>query len=214
MTLLTRSHSFRKKTFGALVILLCFSSTVFAQASQVFFSPKGGCTRAVIEQVSRSRETLDVAIYSLSSEAIAQAILRAQARGVRVRVLVDRTQNGQRSSQNPFLRAQGVAVRLYESGGLMHNKFAVIDRKVLVTGSFNWTKNAEEDNAENLLVLSDKKLIARYEKNFEGLWVQGRDLEARKDFRRTAGNSFRWIEKILKEIIKFLLRQLRSVLPH
>lgn len=194
----------------AVFIIFFASSLVFAQEAKVFFSPKGGCTRAVVDQLSQARETLDIAIYSLSSEEIAKAILRAKTKGAKVRVLCDRTQNGQRSSQNSYLKSEGIDVRVYEGSGLMHNKFALIDKKALITGSFNWTQNAEEDNAENLLVLTDKKVIALYAKNFENIWAKGKDLELKKGFQKSTSDSFQFFERILREMIKFFLRQIRQ----
>jgi len=56
--------------------------------------------------------------------------------------------------------------------GLMHNKFAVIDDQVVLTGSFNWTITAERKNAENLLVITDPDLAQKYTKQFKVLWSQ------------------------------------------
>ena len=134
------------------------SSMACAQEAKVFFSPKGGCTQAIVDQLSQARRSVDIAIYSLSSEDIAREIVRLKNKKVNIRILSDRAQSAQKASKTKDLKAQGVDVRLYTGGGLMHNKFAVIDRKVLITGSFNWTQNAEEDNAENLLILEDQKI--------------------------------------------------------
>ena len=54
--------------------------------------------------------------------------------------------------------------------GLMHNKFAIIDGKILLTGSFNWTLAADQKNEENLLIIEDRKVIKAYQKRFEYLY--------------------------------------------
>ncbi len=205
----------RSKTvtfFMFFVFVLCGGVSSFAQETQVFFSPQRGCTKAIVTQLSKARQSLDIAMYSLTSDDIVKEIMRAKSNKVKVRILCDKSQRGQRSSQIGFLRDQGIMVRVYDGQGLMHNKFALIDDKVLITGSFNWTKNAEESNAENLLIIFDKKLIARYAKEFVYLWVQGEEERTQKSFKRTTQEMFRYLEKILRQIIKALFHHVKS--PH
>jgi phosphatidylserine/phosphatidylglycerophosphate/cardiolipin synthase-like enzyme len=175
------------------------SSIAFAQEARVFFSPQGGCEQAIITQLAKAKMSADIAMYNLTSEPIAQEIARLKKRGVAVRIFLDKSQKGQKASQAGFLKGQGISVRIHQGSGLMHHKFAIIDRKTLLTGSFNWTENAEEDNAENLLVLSDKKLISQYAKEFESLWHQGREADIRRDF-----------NKLTSDCVKFLLKLFRA----
>lgn len=186
----------------AATILCCLflaSSIAFAQEARVFFSPQGGCEQAIITQLAKAKMSADIAMYNLTSEPIAQEIARLKKRGVAVRIFLDKSQKGQKASQAGFLKGQGISVRIHQGSGLMHHKFAIIDRKTLLTGSFNWTENAEEDNAENLLVLSDKKLISQYAKEFESLWHQGREADIRRDF-----------NKLTSDCVKFLLKLFRA----
>jgi len=203
----------RPRTIASLLFLI-FSfgliSFSFAQEAKVFFSPQRGCTRAIISYLSQARQSVEIAMYSLTSDDITREIIRAKKRGVQVRIVYDKSQRGQKSSQIGFLKEQGVAARVYQGTGLMHNKFALIDDKILLTGSFNWTKNAEDGNAENLLVLSDKKLIAQYTKEFVHLWVQGEEEKTGKSFRQTTREIFKYFEKILRQIIKSLFRQIKG----
>ncbi|MFA6379466.1 MAG: phospholipase D family protein [Candidatus Omnitrophota bacterium] len=206
MTFLKQLYPLRKKISCVLVVFFFASSIAWAQNVQVFFSPQGGCTRAAIAHIAEARQTLNIAMYSLTSDDIVQEIVRVKNKGVKTRVICDKTQKGQKSSQIGFLKSQGVAVRIYQGPGLMHNKFAVIDQKVLITGSFNWTQNAEEDNAENLLVLSDKKLIASYTKEFEHLWVQGQEEEMPQDLKEVTRDVQKFFRRLFKDILKMILR--------
>ena len=54
----------------------------------------------------------------------------------------------------------------------MHNKFAVIDNKVLITGSFNWTSQAVNANQENIAVIENSHLVKLYNQEFEKLWSE------------------------------------------
>jgi phosphatidylserine/phosphatidylglycerophosphate/cardiolipin synthase-like enzyme len=145
---------------------------VRARATQdgvsAYFSPHGGCTEAVVEQIAQARKTLRVQAYYLTSAPIAKAIADARGRGVDVTVLLDKSQQTAKYSSATFLLNAGVATYIDHRHAIAHNKIILIDGHVIVTGSFNFTKAAEESNAENLLVIRDKPdLYAAYEQNFQ-----------------------------------------------
>jgi phosphatidylserine/phosphatidylglycerophosphate/cardiolipin synthase-like enzyme len=132
------------------------------------FSPSGGCTDAIVSEVGKAAHTLDVQAYAFTSQPIAQAVVDAATRGVRVRVILDKAQRADHASAAEFLAGHGVAVYVDEQHAIAHNKVLIIDGREVITGSFNFTKSAEERNAENLLILHDRpKLAATYDSNFE-----------------------------------------------
>jgi phosphatidylserine/phosphatidylglycerophosphate/cardiolipin synthase-like enzyme len=156
---------------------LVFLAIFFAQASSplageinsrvaVFFSPKGGCTQAVVEELGKAHETVVVQAYSFTSAPIAKALVEAHQRGVRVEVLLDKSQRTERYSSATFLSHAGIATFIDGRHAIAHNKVMVIDAQTVLTGSFNFTKAAEEKNAENLLVLRGKELAAKYTANW------------------------------------------------
>ena len=104
-------------------------------------------------------------------------------RHVRLRIVLDQSQEIEPASKSGYLIKHGFEIKYHLGFGLMHNKFAIIDGKVLMTGSFNWTSTAEEKNEENLLIITDEQTIEKYEDRFEYLWNTSRfDLRnARKD---------------------------------
>ncbi len=163
-------------TLTGIVCLFC--SLAFAGDVRVFFSPNGGCTDAVIYEIGRAKKYIDVAMYAFTSRPIAQALVKAKKRGVRIRVILDKKFNSHtRFSKFKYLMKKGIDVKLVSPPpgvrgrvGLMHHKFAVIDGKVLLTGSFNWTASAEKLNYENLLVFYSEKLASIYEKEFKRIW--------------------------------------------
>ena len=145
-----------------------------AQVIKVYFSPNGGCQQAVISEIRKATQTIDIAMYYLSSRDIAQALARASENNVRVRIVLDQGQEIESASKSGYLIKHRVKVRYHLGFGLMHNKFAVFDGKSLITGSFNWTLTAEERNEENLLVITDKETIKKYEERFDYLWNTSR----------------------------------------
>ena len=91
----------------------------------------------------------------------------AKRRGVDVRVLLDKTNEQERYSAATFLQNQGVAVLIDDKVAIAHNKVMVIDGSTVLTGSFNFTNAAESNNAENLLVIHDATLAAKYTENWQ-----------------------------------------------
>jgi len=138
---------------------------------QAYFSPDGGIFAALVREIEEADTSIDVAIFDFTAAELAAALVRARDRGVAVRVVADSRQAAGRHSAIPVLVAAGIEVRLIrgKGRGIMHNKFAIFDGRLLVTGSYNWTGSAEAWNYENALFLDDPALIARYTARFERL---------------------------------------------
>jgi phosphatidylserine/phosphatidylglycerophosphate/cardiolipin synthase-like enzyme len=134
---------------------------------QVYFSPHGGCTDAIVKELNKAQSTILVQAYSFTSAPVAKALLNAYKRGVKVEVILDKSQKTQKYSSATFLYNQGIPTKIDAQHAIAHNKVMIIDGETVITGSFNFTKAAEENNAENLLVIRDKKLAEKYIKNWQ-----------------------------------------------
>jgi phosphatidylserine/phosphatidylglycerophosphate/cardiolipin synthase-like enzyme len=134
---------------------------------EVYFSPHGGCTESIIRELNKAKSTVLVQAYSFTSAPIAKALLNAHKRGVKVEVILDKSQRTQKYSSATFFFNAGIPVKIDAQHAIAHNKVMIIDGETVITGSFNFTKAAEENNAENLLVIRDKKLAERYTKNWQ-----------------------------------------------
>ncbi len=133
----------------------------------LYFSPRGGCTDAIIEAIDAAKQTVRIQAYSFTSARIAKALLGAHKREVDVQVILDKSQVTQQYSSADFLHNSGIPVFIDRAHAIAHNKIIIIDQNIVITGSFNFTKAAEERNAENLLVIRDGKLASRYSQNWE-----------------------------------------------
>lgn len=156
-----------------LLLALCLSALPL-QAQQgpadlhPFFSPNGGCTQAVVDQLNAAKKTVLVQAYSFTSAPIARALVDAKRRGVDVQVILDKSQRGERYSSATFLANEGVPTYIDAKHKIAHNKVMVIDGQTVITGSFNFTKSAEEGNAENLLVINNApELAAKYSQTWK-----------------------------------------------
>ncbi|HMV01650.1 MAG TPA: phospholipase D-like domain-containing protein [Chitinophagales bacterium] len=157
-----------------LIIGLLFNSyTLSAQAeTSVYFSPNGGCEEHVVELINKTQKSLDVAIYAINNQQIIAAIEGAYKRGVKIRILVDRVQAFSNKEKILELKSYGLDIRIHSKNKIQHNKFAVSDGMRMTTGSFNWTKPAQESNEENCLFIDDSQVIEQYKSRFSDyLWI-------------------------------------------
>jgi phosphatidylserine/phosphatidylglycerophosphate/cardiolipin synthase-like enzyme len=117
--------------------------------------------------LNRARSTILVQAYTFTSAPIAKALLNAHKRGVKVEVILDKSQRTDRYSSATFFYNSGIPVKIDAQHAIAHNKVMVIDGETVITGSFNFTRAAEENNAENLLIIHDEKLALLYTKNWQ-----------------------------------------------
>jgi len=136
----------------------------------VFFSPEGDCMPAIVQQIAAARRSIEIQAFILSTNLISRPLIEAHERGVRVTVVFDAEQAKEEYSLDEALAKAGINVyydRPSEEGS-NHNKVILIDRRVLITGSFNFSRSAQEDNAENLLIIRNKsRILDAYIKDFE-----------------------------------------------
>jgi phosphatidylserine/phosphatidylglycerophosphate/cardiolipin synthase-like enzyme len=137
-------------------------------ALDVHFSPKGGCTERVVGEIAKARREILVLAYSFTSKAITEALIAAHKRGVMVDVILDHSNEKEDHTDLGLLIDSEVKPLVDAKHAIAHNKVMIIDRRIVMTGSFNFTNQAEHENAENLLVLRhDRELVASYRQNFE-----------------------------------------------
>jgi len=160
------------------LVAVCVISTtaVHSPASQptastndltVLFSPNGGCTTAIIQQLASARREIKVQAYSFTSADIAKAIADAYERGVKVTVVLDKSQKTEKYTGATYLANHHVPVFIDSKHAIAHNKIIIIDGATVLTGSFNFTKAAEEKNAENLLIIRNHpEITTSYLNNF------------------------------------------------
>lgn len=137
----------------------------------VAFSPNGGATQAVVDAIDEAQHSVRMGAYFFTSKPIAQALVAAHRRGVEVRAILDKTQATHSYSGATFLANNGIPTRIDRQHSIFHNKLVIIDGHSVVTGSFNFTKAAQNNNAENLIVLHNYPDIARqYAANWQLHW--------------------------------------------
>jgi phosphatidylserine/phosphatidylglycerophosphate/cardiolipin synthase-like enzyme len=167
---------------AAVLVLLVVPAPAPAEMSvQACFSPEGRCSGHILREIVQAKKELLIAVYAFTSDELAGAVAQAKRRGVAVQVIIDREFDERtEKSQGKFLETQKIPLRRLsgikphlpdKDAGLMHQKFAVIDRVNVLTGSYNWTRSAEAFNDENLLLFRNAGPLAEeYRRIFFQLW--------------------------------------------
>lgn len=155
----------------------------------VYFSPKGGCENALVQELKKARKEILVQAYSFTADPLTFALVDAKKRGVHVEIVLDKSNESERYSDLKIFLDQGLHPLVDSEHAIAHNKVVIIDQKVVVTGSYNFTNQAEGENAENMVVLKGfPEIVKKYRENFLAHKAHSKPAQVReaKEFRRAA----------------------------
>jgi len=135
---------------------------------EVLFSPDGGCAGAIVRAIDGAKKRIGMQAYFFTSSAIADALEAAVQRGVQVTVILDASQKKIKYSPWRRLQKAGVRVLFDKEHKTANNKIILIDDDTVITGSYNYTKAAEKENAENLLIIrGEADVFDKFRRNFK-----------------------------------------------
>lgn len=140
---------------------------------EVCFSPDDPCDKKLLAFVSSATKSVDIAIYDLNLDQLVHRLLILSKKGVKVRIIVDKKQSKGNHSLVPLLIKAGAQVRYGHQKGIMHNKFTIVDSRMIETGSFNYTNHATQANNENQVYLANVKIVSQYVARFNTIWNKG-----------------------------------------
>ena len=167
------------RTFLSYLLLLsiCLLQVSFASGeTEAVFSPERSIKEVLLKEVDSTASTIDLAVREITFPEMAQALLKAKERGVKVRVISDSKQAKMKSSRITTLIQQGIPVKVLRGRdyGVMNHRFAIFDDKKVVTGSFDWSEASEKWNYENIVIIRDSEGVASYRREFDRLWREKR----------------------------------------
>ena len=134
--------------------------------AQVCFSPNGACTDLILKTITQARSEILVMAYSFRSTAVAQALIAAHQAGVKVEIIMDKSERQEGFTSATMVANAGIPVYLDGKHAVMNNRVVMIDGKIVMTGSFNFNTASEKMNAENLLILQSAELADIYRENW------------------------------------------------
>jgi len=158
--------------------------------TEVYFSLYDNPQKEIIKNINQAESFINIAMYIFTDREIALPLVKAQERGVKVRLYLDKDQVDYKYNQSRFLVQKGIKTRISSNKYIMHNKFAIIDNRLLLTGSYNWTFSANNRNDENLMVIDDPEIIKIFQNQFVNLWSNKYSLERTRQLYKTAKVDF------------------------
>jgi phosphatidylserine/phosphatidylglycerophosphate/cardiolipin synthase-like enzyme len=144
-------------------------STIAGTRVETYFAPEDGAMQRVIEVVSRATESIRLMAFSFTDDALGDAMRERAAAGVLVEGVFDALRAGSQYSEFPRMREAGLSVWRDGNPGIMHHKVIIVDGSTVVTGSFNFTRNANRSNDENLLIITSQEIAGHFQEEFERL---------------------------------------------
>lgn len=181
-----------------LACLVIYFSWLGAYA-QVYFTPRDDLKTYLIELIQQENVSIDAAVYMLTDSKIAQALVQAYVRGVKVRIIVDQISMGEKYGKGIFLKNNGLEVYVFNvekkiirtpccdsfrfiPSPIMHHKFFIFGKNskmqtgLLWTGSYNCTASASRLHQENVIILDDQSVINEYQQCFQLLLTRVQQL--------------------------------------
>ncbi|MEL6712022.1 MAG: phospholipase D-like domain-containing protein [Pseudomonadota bacterium] len=135
------------------------------------FTPPKGCAKLIEKIILSTKNNLYIQAYGFTHPEIIDAILHVAKKGVKVTIILDKSNITSAYSGIKKCHAANIPVFIDTVASISHNKIILSDiysnNRTLITGSFNFSKNADTRNAENLLVIKQKDIILNYKKNFD-----------------------------------------------
>ena len=201
--LITKINSLNIQNFSTYQALYKFALGEYYQPKPVIcechFFPNASNEEKVVSMLRTCKKTLDIAIFSLTLDSIAEAILEAYQRGIKVRMIADDECAKNKGSNVKLIASVGVPCKTDNAIYHMHHKFAVLDGSVVIMGSFNWTGQAVKYNQENIFFYEDKNIASQYAQEFERLWNSFTTVIDQKEAAQAVENEAKEEEKKRKE---------------
>lgn len=149
-----------EKSSGALVV---YPEVVLSDGTQVstYFSPENDIISLLLKEIGSAKKSIHFMAFSFTQDALSSAMQDRFESGVAVRGVFEERRVNNEYSRYKQMRAAGLRVVQDGNPGAMHHKVIVIDEETVITGSYNFSKNAEEHNSENLLIIKGNPDIAQ-----------------------------------------------------
>lgn len=146
--------------------------TVEGTPVQVLFAPEDGVADRLIPLIESAQRNIRFMAFAFTHDGIGAAVLARAEAGVDVKGIFETRGSETRFSQMPVLYCAGVPVRQDGNPRTFHHKVWVIDDRLVITGSFNFTGNADSSNDENVVIITNPEVAARYLQEFERRWAE------------------------------------------
>ena len=168
-----------KKAVSILLIISVWGMAAHAKVRfavvEVHLSPGNDCRNAIRERMLKAEKKIRAMTCCLTDPEIIDELLAAKKRGVSIEVLAGDMNLDKYSEIEKLLKVK-IPVRVHDKPGMMHHNVAIIDDKIVITGSYNWSVEASE-NCEDLLIIEDREIAAEYNNVFNRIFSEAKGAE-------------------------------------
>lgn len=137
-----------------------------------YFAPQDDCPGRICSLLNQTRNKADICVFTITDDRVSDTIIATHERKVSVRIITDDDKSGDRGSDVERFSRAGIPVRIDRTANHMHHKFALFDHRLLLNGSYNWTRSAADRNEENFLITGEPQFIEDFARMFEKLWEE------------------------------------------
>jgi phosphatidylserine/phosphatidylglycerophosphate/cardiolipin synthase-like enzyme len=150
--------------------------TIDGTRNDNFFSPDDGVLNALANLVNNAQESIYFLAFSFTSNDLGAIVREKDEAGLTIAGVMDEEQiaSNQGTEFDPFKQA-GLDVRIDGTPGQMHHKVFIVDEKIVVLGSYNFSQSAEERNDENLLIIYNDKIAEQFMMEFRRVQAHAHD---------------------------------------
>jgi len=144
-------------------------------AVENYFAPEDGVAAKIARRLQMAQKTLDFLAFSFTDDNLGEAVRTLAASGVKVRGVFEKTGSETKYSEYGRFKAAGLDVLQDGNPYLMHHKVFIIDGQTVIFGSFNFSRNADESNDENVLIIDEAGLASQFTAEFERVYAQAKN---------------------------------------
>lgn len=173
----------------------------------VCFTPGQDCTQLIVDAIDNAVNTIWVQAYSFTSRPIGKALVTAQQRGVQVKIIFDKSILDYDHNSAAYFMKHRIPIWIDSQPAIAHNKVIIIDQTRVITGSFNFTRAAQQDNAENVLLIDDGHLAQQYLQNWQRRQAASKPLVLSAhdlNDNYSPQNATNWLERLWDWLIQWL----------
>ena len=136
----------------------------------VYFSPDDNIERIILERLKKAKKSVYFLAFSFTSNRLGEEMVTLRKKGIAVYGVIEKIGSDTKESEYVKLKLEGVQAKLDKNRNRMHHKVIIIDESLVITGSYNFSKNANEKNDENIIILNNRDIAGLYIDEFKRLY--------------------------------------------
>ncbi len=136
---------------------------------EAYFCPEDKCMEKVLEKLNSANKSIYCMAFSFTHNKMKDLLIKKFQKGVDIKVIFESRQISKYSAYKDLANKE-ISVIKDKNNATMHNKFCIIDSNIVITGSMNFSKHADEENDESIIILKDQNIASAYENYFGKYW--------------------------------------------